>query len=188
LRFPGAGPVRGLPALERALRSGSRIVHWVPLTGDRKELEEAAMLVWRTPGPYLWWIDELAEVCTANWVPRGIKLCNQQGRQPEKGMLSLTQRVSETHPVCRSQAESIFVFADRPIDVDCKALAGHVGLSAAELEAALADLAAKYGRHAHLWYLRQTQEHRYCMPIPLHTGRARMPRRPPATDGAPVPQ
>ncbi|HJZ00391.1 MAG TPA: hypothetical protein VJ305_06695, partial [Streptosporangiaceae bacterium] len=58
LRFPAVVPARGLAALEERLRRGGRIVHWVPLTGERDEYEQAAELVWRTPGPYLWWVDE----------------------------------------------------------------------------------------------------------------------------------
>lgn len=175
LRFPGAGPSRGIGKLEKALRSGSRVVHWIPITGDRDELEDASMLVWRTPGPWLWWLDEAAECSAPNWIPRGIKLASQQGRSTKRSVLALTQRVAETHPVLRSQAEHIFVFADRPIDVDCKALAGHIGMNAGELEELLRELGESHSRHAHLWYVRPTQELRRCAPIPLGHGGARPP-------------
>lgn len=172
----GVIPARGLRELESRLRRGGRVVHWVPLTGEKEEYEAAAMLVWRTPGPYLWWVDEASECTSKNWCPRGLRLCATQGRASEKAIMALTQRVAECHVVLRSQAEHILVFAEEPIEVDLQALAGHVGLGPYELAQMLSELHAEFGRHAHLWSVRPTRELRRCAPIPLRGS---------ATQGAP---
>jgi energy-coupling factor transporter ATP-binding protein EcfA2 len=177
----GVAPARGVGALEQRLRRGGRIVHWVPLTGEREEYEEAAALVWRTPGPYLWWVDEAAECTSKNWVPRGLRLCATQGRASERTIMALTQRVAECHVVLRSLADHIIVFCEEPIEVDLKALAGHVGLSSDELRRLLGELHADFGRHAHLWSVRPTRELRRCAPIPL---RQAPPAGAPARRGA----
>lgn len=187
LQFRGITPARDLGKLEAALRRGVRLVHWVPRTGDRDEYEEAAMLCWRTPGPYLWWVDEASECTTKNWVPRGLRLAATQGRKTERSVMALTQRVAECHAVLRSQAEHIIVFAEPPIQIDLDALAGHMGHSAYELSELLNDLNSEHGRHAHLWWVRPTRELRRCAPIPLRTI-ARHARAPVATAGDPVPQ
>lgn len=185
--FPGVKPCRGLAALEDRLRRGGRIVHWVPLTGDREEYEAAADLVWRTPGPWLWWVDEAAECTTASWCPRGLRLAAQQGRATERAVMALTQRLAETHPVLRTQAEHIFLFAEPPVDIDLDKLAGHMGHSAAEISVMVNELNEEYGRHAHLWWIRPTREIRRCTPIPLRGAGRTSPRQPTATIGAPLP-
>lgn len=187
LSFPGVVPARGLDQLEDRLRRGGRIVHWIPATGDRDEYETASMLVWRTPGPYLWWVDEAAECTTASWCPRGLRLCAQQGRSREKAVMALTQRLAECHPVLRTLADHIFLFAEPPVDIDLDKLAGHMGHSATEIAAMVNELNDEYGRHAHLWWIRPTREMRRCAPIPLRRARRQSPRQPTATGGAPFP-
>lgn len=176
---------RGIGSLEKALREPRRIVHWVPVTGERDEYEAAAALVWRTPGPWLWWVDEASECTSPSWCPTGLRLAATQGRTSERSVMALTQRVAECHAVLRSQAEHIFVFAEEPIDLDLKALAGHVPLSAADLAQALRELHSEYGRHAHLWSIRPTRELRRCAPIPLRRPPGRAPRQPPESPGGP---
>lgn len=173
----GVPKVRGLAALEKALRDPRRrIVHWVPLTGSKDEYEAAADLVWRTPGPWLWWLDEASECTSPAWCPRGLELAAKQGRSSERSVMSLTQRVAECHAVLRTMAEHIFLFAEDPIDLDLKALAGHMGSNPWEIKQAIQELQAEHGRHAHLWWVRPTRELRRCEPIPL---------RKPARQGAP---
>jgi hypothetical protein len=172
-----AKPVRGLGGLEKALRDGRRIVHWVPLTGSRDEYEQASRLVWRTPGPWLWWVDEASECTSPSWIPTGLKLAATQGRKSGRVVMALTQRVAECHPVLRSQAEHIFLFAELPIEIDLKALAGHMGADQPAIATALEQLNTEHGIHAHLWWVRPTRELRRCAPISL--------RGPPVTTGNP---
>jgi hypothetical protein len=98
-------------------------------------------------------------------------------------VMALTQRLAECHAVLRSLADHIFVFCEEPIDIDLKALAGHVPLDVQELKQVLQELHSEYGRHAHLWSVRPTRELRRCAPIPLRGAG----RQPTATVGAPLP-
>jgi len=143
------------------------IVHYVPASFDRESLEEACQIVWRTPGPYVWLIDEGAEVTNPNYCPQGLRLGVTQGRRFKKCVIFLTQRVAETHPVFRSQAEHVIVFTPTPIALDLKEIAKAVRREPAVLEAELVSLHSEHGDFSHLWYVRPTDELRRCAPIPL---------------------
>jgi hypothetical protein len=141
------------------------IVHYVPSGFDRDQLEEACQIVWETPGPYLWWVDELSEVSNPSYCPPGLRLAVTQGRQKKKMVMGLCQRLAETHPVFRSQAEHIIVFVPAPIDLDLKELAKATGIEASVLGAELASLHAEHGDFSHVWFVRPSQELRRCAPL-----------------------
>ncbi len=164
LAFPGVEPCRNVHDLPGRL--AEPLVHYIPSGFDRDALEEACQIVWETPGPYLWHIDETAELSTPGYVPRGLGLCCTQGRGKEKMVLAVTQRLSEIHPVFRSQASHVFIFTPPPIMLDLKAVAGHVRREAFALERELRELHAEHGDYSHLWYVVDTDELRRCAPIP----------------------
>lgn len=152
---------------ELAAQMPQPLIHYVPASFDRDQLEEACEIVWATPGPYVWWIDEASEVSSPGYCPPGLRLGVTQGRQPRKMVVALTQRLAEIHPVFRSQSEHVFLFTPAPILLDLKTIAGNVRREAAELDDELGSLHAEHGDYSHLWYVRDTDELRRCAPIPV---------------------
>jgi hypothetical protein len=171
---------------ELALMMHQPIVHYVPSGFERDELEEASQIVWETPGPYIWWIDEASEVSSPSYIPAGMRLGVTQGRSKRKIVMALTQRLAESHPVFRSQAEHIIVFVPAPIELDLKMLAGAVNREATVLRQELETLHAEEGDYSHLWYVRPTDELRRCGPLsPPPTTTPRPPGPPSAPDQPP---
>jgi energy-coupling factor transporter ATP-binding protein EcfA2 len=160
----GVTPVMSVSELPEALRGPA--CHWVPADLDRDTLEEGFELIKATPGPLLVLVDEAALVSSANWCPRGLKWLVVAGRQPRKMVIACTQRLSECHPVFRSQSEHIIVLVPAPIELDLKAIAGHIGREAEQLRTELDSLEAQHGKYSHLWYLREGNELRRCAPVP----------------------
>lgn len=142
------------------------VVHYVPASFDRDSLEEACQIVWITPGPYLWVIEEANEMSNPSWCPTGLRLCVTQGRAKLKMVIAITQRLAECHPVFRSQSEHVIVFTPAPIELDLKTIAGNVRREASVLDAELGSLHGEYGDYSHLWYVRDTDELRRCAPLP----------------------
>jgi len=165
LEFPSVEPARNPGQLVERMHGA--VVHYIPASFDRPALEEVCEIVWETPGPYIWWIDEASEVSSPNWCPAGLRLAVTQGRQAEKMVLALTQRLAEIHPVFRSQSEHVILMVPAPIVLDLKTVAGNVRREAGSLDHELSQLHAEYGDYAHLWYVRDTDELRRCAPIPL---------------------
>ena len=160
------GVERCRTALELAQAMHGAIVHFVPASFDRKALEECFEIIHVTPGPYVLWVDECSEVSSPNWCPGGLRLTVTQGREKEKMVLALTQRLAEIHPVFRSQAEHVFMFVPPPILLDLKTIAGNVRREAQLLEDELSQLQVEHGLYSHLWYCRETDELRRCAPLP----------------------
>lgn len=160
----GIPPAR-TPA-ELAATMHQPVVHYVPASFDRRQLEEACQIVHETPGPLIWWVDETSELTNPGYCPEGLRLSVTQGRADRKMVLALCQRIAESHPVFRSQSEHIFMFVPPPIELDLKAIAGSVRRDAGVLEEALASLHAEQGEYSHLWYVRDTDELRRCAPLP----------------------
>lgn len=177
LRFPGVTPCTTPEALQLCMRDA--FIHYVPASFDRDQLEEACQVVWLTPGPYVWWIDEGSELSSPGYCPAGLRLGVTQGRQAKKMVIVLTQRLAEIHPVFRSQSEHIFIFTPSPIELDLKTVAGNVRREWRVLEKELTDLHKTEGDFSHLWYCRDTDELRRCAPIP--TGAASGRQAAPAT-------
>jgi hypothetical protein len=161
------------------------VVHYVPSGFERDELEEASQIVWETPGPYIWWIDETSEISSPSWVPQGMRLAVTQGRSKRKIVMALTQRLAESHPVFRSQAEHIIVFVPPPIELDLKTLAGAVNREHGVLRGELESLHAEHGDYSHLWYVRPTDELRRCEPLQLPPSTRRPAPAPPGPPEAP---
>lgn len=158
-------PARSPFELAQAMHGA--IVHYVPASFDRPALEEAFQIIWETPGPYVLWVDEGSEVSSPSWCPGGLRLCATQGRQPEKQLILVTQRLAEIHPVFRSQSDHVFLMVPAPVELDLKAIAGNVRREWTWLDRELGELHAEHGDYSHLWYLRDTDEMRRCAPIPL---------------------
>jgi hypothetical protein len=170
----GVAPCRTPGELPARMREP--VIHYIPASFDRDQLEEACEIVWITPGPYIWLQDELSEVSTPGYCPAGLRLGVTQGRQARKMVIGNTQRLAEIHPVFRSQSEHIFLFTPPPIELDLKTIAGNVRREARVLETELADLHSEHGDYSHLWYVRDTDELRRCAPLPA----GRSPRSAPA--------
>lgn len=177
LSFAGVEPCRSPEALAAAMNAP--VVHYIPASFERESLEEACEIVWDTPGPYIWWIDETSELSSPGYCPPGLRLAVTQGRQLNKMVMALTQRLAETHPVFRSQSEHIIIFTPAPIALDLKTIAGNVRREAGELDRELGELHNEHGDFSHLWYVRDTDELRRCAPLPLRDGRGQP--RPTAT-------
>jgi energy-coupling factor transporter ATP-binding protein EcfA2 len=160
----GVAPCRTPEQLAHCMREP--LIHYVPASFERDQLEEACQIVWNTPGPYVWWVDEAAEVSNANYCPEGLALCVKQGRGKEKLVLALTQRLAEIHPVFRSQSEHVIIFTPAPIELDLRTIAGNIGHEARVLKAELDSLHGEHGDFSHLWYVRPSNELRRCAPLP----------------------
>ena len=147
---------------------GAEVIHYVPASFDREELERACSIVWDgLPGPYVWWIDETSEMSSPNFCPAGLRLAVTQGRETQRMVIALTQRLAESHPVFRSQSEHVIIFTPTPIELDLKAIAGSIRREASELARELGSLHDEHGDFSHLWYVRETDELRRCAPLPL---------------------
>jgi energy-coupling factor transporter ATP-binding protein EcfA2 len=158
-------PPARTPAELRA-RIHLRLVHYVPASFERDQLEEACRIVWAAPGPYVWLIDEAAEITNPNYCPEGLRLGVTQGRRFRKMVLALTQRLAECHPVFRSQASHIVVFVPEPIALDLKEISRAIRREVALIKAELESLHAEQGDFAHLWWVGETNELRRCAPLP----------------------
>lgn len=168
LSFPGVMPCRTPSELEVLLRGRDAppLVHYIPASFNRDDLERASQIIWETTGPYILWLDDIAELTSPSWCPSGFRMAATQGAQLQKMVIAAAQRLAETHPVFRSQAEHIIVFTPAPIELDLKTLAGHVRREASVLEAELTSLHAEHGNYSHLWYVRDGDELRRCAPLP----------------------
>lgn len=151
---------------ELAARMPEPLIHFIPASFKRDDLEEACAIVKDTPGPYVWWIDEAAELSSPGYCPEGLRLAVTQGREPRKMVIALTQRLAEVHPVFRSQCEHIFLFVPPPIELDLKTIAGTMHRDAAVLKGELERLQADQGLYSHLWFQRDGNELLRCAPIP----------------------
>lgn len=161
--------------VELAAAMHGPVVHYIPASFEREQLEEACQIVWVTPGPYIWVIDELSELTSPSYCPEGLRLCVTQGRKKRKMVIGLTQRLAESHPVFRSQAEHVIVFTPPPVELDMKMIAGAIRREPGPLESELAQLHAEQGDYSHLWYVRPTDELRRCAAIPLDTSSSPAP-------------
>lgn len=181
-RVPVIRDVRELP---EALRQP--VCHWVPENPNNiKELEAGYRAIWKCPGPYLVWDDELADVTGPNLIVPSHAGLIKKGRAHNKLWIGATQRLSETNPTCRSQAEHLIAMTPSPVDVDLVKLARYMQLSPDQLQAELNDLHDAAGKYSHLWYVKETREHRRMSPCPPppYTWPAR-PRVAPSTPAHP---
>jgi len=163
----GVIPCRTPDQLEHRIRRGDPLLHYIPASFERDQLEEACRIVWNTPGPYIWVVDDVNELTGPNYCPAGLRLGVTQGREPRKMIIALTQRLAECHPVFRSQSEHLIIFTPAPVELDLKAIAGNVGYEWRALDAELRSLHEEQGDYSHLWYVRDTHELRRCAPIEL---------------------
>lgn len=163
--YPGVIPCRTPDQLEHCIRDP--LVHYIPASFERDQLEEACQIVWRMPGPYIWVVDDVNELTGPNYCPAGLRLGVTQGREPRKQIIALTQRIAECHPVFRSQSEHLIIFTPAPVELDLKAIAGNVRREWRVLDAELGSLHAEHGDFSHLWYVRDTDELRRCAPLLL---------------------
>lgn len=165
LSFPDVVAAR--TPMELAAAMHQPLVHYVPASFDKQAREEAWEIVHATPGPMIEWVDETSEETNPSYCPEGLRLDVTQGRAHRKLVLALCQRVAESHPVFRSQAEHVFIFVPPPIELDLKAIGASIGREASVLEQALRELHAEHGEYSHLWYVRETDELRRCAPVPV---------------------
>jgi energy-coupling factor transporter ATP-binding protein EcfA2 len=141
------------------------VIHYVPASFEREDLEEASQRIWQCPGPWVCLIDELAEISSPNYCPEGFRLGVTQGRSKRKAFVVCTQRLAESHPCFRSQATHRFLMCPAPIELDLKMIAGHLGIEAGILKRQLDELESQHGPHAHLWHVGPGKELRRCAPL-----------------------
>lgn len=144
---------------------GRPVTHYIPASFDRDKLEDACEIVWNTPGPYVWLVDEASELTNPSYVPAGLRLACTQGRRKRKMVIALTQRVAESNPVLRAGADHTFIFVPTPIELDLKAIAASIHRDPALLQEELESLQAEHGLYSHLWFVRETNELRRCAPL-----------------------
>lgn len=157
--------VRDVTDLPEALRAP--ICHWVPENpDDLKDLNAGYDAIWKCPGPYVVWDDEVADLTGPNRIAPAHARLIKRGRGWEKLWIGATQRLSETHPTCRTQAEHIIAMTPAPLDVDLDRLARYMNAPAEMIARELDDLYVQEGRYSHLWYVQETRERRWCAPVP----------------------
>ncbi len=167
--------------MELAQAMHGPVVHFIPSSFEREPLEEACQIVWETPGPYIWLVDDASALTNPNYCPQGLMLACTQGAKQQKLVMIATQRVAASHPVLRSEATHVFVFVPPPIELDLKAIASTVRREAPVIKGALEQLQASHGDYSHLWYCLDGDELRACAPIPLEELAAG--RQPPGAPG-----
>ncbi len=160
----GVTPVTSTDGLPEAIRAP--VCHFIPSSFERDELERACQIVWETPGPWLWWVDDANEISSPGYCPLGLRLAVTQGGAKQKMVLATVQRLAETHPCLRSQATHMIVFVPAPILLDLRTIAGHLHTEAETLKQLLEGLEAEYGPYSHLWYCKDGKELRQCAPLP----------------------
>lgn len=175
----GVQPVNSSEQLPEAIRQP--VCHYIPSSFERDELEQACRIVWETPGPWLWWVDDANEVSNPGYCPLGLRLAVTQGAAKRKMVLATVQRLAETHPALRSQATHIIVFVPAPILLDLRTIAGHVHREPEELKQLLEGLQDEHGPYSHLWYCKDGKEMRRCAPLPTGVLSGRPADSPPST-------
>lgn len=180
----GIPVVRDVKDLPEALRAP--VCHWIPEDPDDiKDLNAGYDAIWKCPGPYVVWDDEVADVTGPNKIAPAHARLIKRGRAWNKLWIGATQRMAETHPTCRTQAEHVIAMTPAPLDVDLEKLARYMNAPAQTIEAELNELYEKEGKYSHLWYVQETRERRrmgpcppppYAWPVRARTG-ARAPAR-----------
>lgn len=184
--------VRDVRLLPEALRAP--VTHWVPEDPDNLEdLNTGYMAIWDTPGPLITWDDELADVSAPGRIVKGKARIVKRGRAWDKTHIGTTQRLSETHPTYRTQAEHLIAMTPAPQDMDMDKLARYMNCSRAELEQELTQLHEEAGQFSHIWCVVPEGHERRCMapcpPPPYAWPRSvlgRAPIRPHAVQGEAV--
>lgn len=153
--------------LPAALRGA--VCHWIPQNvDDRDELIEGYEHIWQLHkcGPRVIWDDEAADTTKPGWIAPGKGRLVRRGRAWNQLCIDGTQRLSETHPVVRTQAEHIIALTPAPMDLDLDKLSQHIGIGARELKEMMDELHHDAGDHSHLWHVQATRETRRMQACP----------------------
>lgn len=154
--------VRDVELLPEALRAP--VTHWVPEDPDNlKELNDGYSRIWNTPGPLILWDDEVADVTGPSRICRAQARYIKRGRAHDKCWVGATQRLTETHPTCRTQAEHLIAMTPAPQDMDLDTLARYMNLSSAALRDELTELWQQAGDYSHIWCVVTAGHERRCM-------------------------
>ncbi len=164
----GVTPCSGVGELQRTVRRGQRRVHWIPEDcDDREQLDAGYRVCAAIPGPLWHWEDEAAETTRTSWAPGGLRTRARLGRARREGLIVVTQRLAECHPVIRTQATHILIPAPGPPELDLRMLAGHCGMDPGQLRCELEECHAAAGQWAHLWHCVPTRHTRWMSAVPL---------------------
>ncbi len=160
-RFPGVEPARSPSELDLQ----APISHFVPTYLSDDEYEEVFDLLWRARGPRVIQLDESYGPTRANFAPKGLRLCVQQGAKHNIGLIACSQRPVNIESTLRTEAEHIIIFNPPPPMLDTRTLAGDMHMDPEALKRQMADLHDELGLYSHLWYCRRTGELHRCAPL-----------------------
>jgi hypothetical protein len=157
----------GVPIVRdpRQLDPAARLVHYVPVTLERRPYAVFYEHVWHLAGPTWLWDDEGAATTTGNYAPIYSDVYQQQGAAHGKGRGVLTQRPVDIRPNLRTEAEHVIVFVPPPAWPDLRVLALEFGRDPGELQRFMRDLQAHEGDHSFVWWHRGTGELAACAPL-----------------------
>jgi len=184
--------VRDVELLPEALRGA--VCHWIPHdVEDRDDLAAGFEAIWalHKHGPRVIWDDEAADTSKPGWIAPGAGKLIRRGRAWKQLYIAGTQRLAETAPVVRTQAEHIIALTPAPMDIDLDKLSQHIGINPRQLKEMLDELHEEAGAHSHLWHVQATRETRRmvaCPPGPhWKTRRIQQAARAPDAEGQPAP-
>lgn len=125
------------------------IVHVQPAPLERHQLEALYDRIDRIHRPVVVWTDELMDVSTGSWAPRGLARLQTTGAARRHGSLAATQRPIAVSMAARSQWTHLFVSRDIGAD-DLRDLLGWAPF-VQEFEPAVPELVRSLEPYAFVW-------------------------------------
>jgi hypothetical protein len=126
----------------------------------RDDMDAAVQLAFQK-GSCLLWVDEVAELTSANNTPPAMRRVLHQSRHRRLSTLFCGPRPIDINPLVISQADYLAIF-DLPNPADRKRIADVIGYDLNELEEAHGELA----EHGYLWWDTRARELEVRPPIP----------------------
>lgn len=171
LPLPARWPTNPLGDLEavggRPKRSTLRYVPDMGAATYVDDMDRAVGLAF-TKGNAMLWVDEVAELTSANSTPPHVRRLLHQSRHRRLNLMFCGPRPIDINPLVMSQADYLAVFR-LPNPSDRKRVADVTGLDLGEFEDALAEATAV--DHGYVWYDVVAEELLVCPPLPYRAQR-----------------
>lgn len=166
---------------EDCQRDGQMTLVFRPDMGDpaaREDMDRVVGICQRAKGrPVLLWLDEVGEVCTAQWTGPAMRRGLHHGRHVDLSLIMCGPRAKDVNPLCIGQADKVVIY--RILNrYDRQALALNIGVDQDEFDQLNKDLA----KYEHMVWERETEEIDVMEPVPLwRRGRNPYPEVPAAS-------